>query len=110
MADKKIIITNNSNPKPGKIQIVDNNFNVLNDVPGLEKYQKQLSADVKIDVNDEAVQKIVSEIKVEQSIETRHMNQTKAEKEQADQKLIELFSKGRGCNLTLFNPNVLKED
>ena len=30
-------------------------------------------------------------------------------KEQADEILIQLFQRGQGCNLTLFNPNLIKE-
>ena len=49
-------------------------------------------------------------IRVTQTIDTQHMSNTAEKSARADQYLIELFKNGRGCNLTLFNSNVVKED
>ena len=77
-----------------------------------------------INENPEAVQLIVDQIRCSQSIYMKQsitggpdnsiigsntINQKKTLVGSAENSIVRLFEKGQGINLTLFNPNVLKE-
>lgn len=77
-----------------------------------------------INENPEAVQLIVDQIRSSQSIYMKQsttggtdnsiigsntINQKKTLVGSAENSILRLFEKGQGINLTIFNPNVLKE-
>ena len=67
------------------------------------------------DSNKDSLAAVVDAIRITQSINTANLvTRDKKEEEidhamSANKALMDLFQNGQGCNLTLFNANVLKE-